>query len=61
MQWVHRAGRTARQGKSGTNILFVDSSEIKFAMDLEQSLNISFELTNQLIQPVEQGAYFNKF
>jgi superfamily II DNA/RNA helicase len=33
--FVHRAGRTARRGKSGTNILFLDAAELKFAMELE--------------------------
>ena len=46
--FVHRAGRTARKGKSGTNILFINNDELKFTLDLEKKLNISFAIRNQL-------------
>jgi len=46
--FVHRAGRTARQGKKGTNILFFGQEELKFVLNLEKELNISMDFTNQI-------------
>jgi len=53
--FVHRAGRTARKGKKGTNILFFSPDEIKFVLNLEKELNISVDFTNQ-IEDVEVDA-----
>jgi superfamily II DNA/RNA helicase len=33
--FVHRSGRTGRVGKNGTNILFFESDDFKFVLDLE--------------------------
>lgn len=59
--FVHRAGRTARRGKSGTNILFISKEELKFATELERKLNISFRLANQLTTEEDEGNFFEKF
>lgn len=45
-QFVHRSGRTARKGKSGLNILFYESKESKFVLDLEKKHNINIDFTN---------------
>lgn len=39
---VHRAGRTGRAGKSGTNIVFALKNDIDFFMNLERELKIDF-------------------
>lgn len=46
--FVHRSGRTARKGKDGLNILFIEPSEMKFALDLEKKLNIDINIVNNL-------------
>lgn len=51
--FVHRAGRTARKGKNGTNILFFNQEEIKFVLNLERELNISIDFTNQIDDVLE--------
>jgi len=46
--FIHRAGRTARKGKTGTNILFFEKDEMKMVLNLEKELNISIDFTNQI-------------
>ena len=46
--FVHRAGRTARKGKKGTNIIFFSKDELKFILNLEKELNISMDFTNSI-------------
>ena len=46
--FVHRAGRTARKGKEGMNILFFEKDEMKFVLDLEKQLNIQIEFANKI-------------
>ena len=46
--FVHRAGRTARRGKEGLNILFFEKDAIRFVLGLEKDLNIKMEFTNQI-------------
>lgn len=46
--FVHRSGRTARKGKSGTNILFFERSDMNFVLDLERKLNIKIDFTNSI-------------
>ena len=58
--FVHRAGRTARRGKSGINILFTTKDELRFVMDLERKLHISFQVANTLTQTEDSGNYFDK-
>ncbi|WP_010178353.1 DEAD/DEAH box helicase [Aquimarina agarilytica] len=40
--YVHRSGRTARGGKTGISIAFVDHKEVKFLRNLEKELGIRF-------------------
>lgn len=47
-QFVHRAGRTARKGNYGLNILFYESNETKFALSLEKKHNIDIQFTNTI-------------
>lgn len=46
--FVHRSGRTARKGKDGLNILFIEPQEIKFAFELQKKLNIKIDIANTL-------------
>jgi superfamily II DNA/RNA helicase len=46
--FVHRAGRTARKGKDGLNILFFEKEEMKFVLDVERDLNIQIDFANSI-------------
>lgn len=46
--FVHRSGRTGRVGKSGLNIIFFEKDETRFILNLEDELNIKFEVTSEL-------------
>ena len=46
--FVHRSGRTARKGKDGTNILFIEPSQMKFALDLQKELNLKMDFIGNL-------------
>lgn len=46
--FVHRSGRTGRVGKKGINIIFFERDEFKFVLNLEDELNIKFNLTTSL-------------
>ena len=46
--FVHRAGRTARKGKDGMNVLFFEHDKMRFVLDLEQKLNLNIEFTNRI-------------
>jgi len=46
--FVHRAGRTARKGKDGLNILFFEKDEMRFVLNLEKDLNISIDFANSI-------------
>lgn len=46
--FVHRSGRTARKGKEGLNILFLEPQELKFAYELQDKLNINIDISNSL-------------
>jgi ATP-dependent RNA helicase DeaD len=43
--YTHRAGRTARAGKKGLSIAFINSKDKKQLKQIEQTLNISFAET----------------
>jgi ATP-dependent RNA helicase DeaD len=43
--YTHRAGRTARAGKTGLSLAFITSKDKKQLKQIEQDLNITFELT----------------
>ncbi len=40
--YIHRSGRTARGGKSGQSIAFLDHSEVKYLRILEKQLQLKF-------------------
>jgi len=40
--YIHRSGRTARGGKTGISIAFLDHSEVKYLRILEKTLGLSF-------------------
>ncbi len=40
--YTHRSGRTARAGKKGISIAFIESKEIKRIRKIEQELGIKF-------------------
>jgi superfamily II DNA/RNA helicase len=46
--FVHRAGRTARKGKDGLNILFFEKDEMKFVLNIEKELNIQIDFANSI-------------
>lgn len=46
--FVHRSGRTGRIGKEGLNIIFFEKEETKFILNLEDELNIKFEVSSNL-------------
>jgi superfamily II DNA/RNA helicase len=46
--FVHRSGRTGRVGKKGLNIIFFERDETKFILNLEDELNIKFDLSSSL-------------
>lgn len=45
---VHRTGRTGRANKSGTNIMLIGKSELKFMKQCEESLRINIDYVNTL-------------
>lgn len=46
--FVHRAGRTARKGKDGLNVLFISSSNLTNILRWEQKLNINLKVSNSI-------------
>lgn len=44
--FVHRAGRTARKGKQGLNVLLLEYEKMHFAFDLRRKLNLEIEIRN---------------
>ncbi|MBN1253607.1 MAG: DEAD/DEAH box helicase [Bacteroidales bacterium] len=46
--YTHRSGRTARAGKEGISLCFVNTPELKVLKNYEQSLNIEFKQITQL-------------
>lgn len=40
--YIHRSGRTARGGKSGVSLAFLDHSEVKYLRILEKNLGLRF-------------------
>lgn len=46
--FVHRAGRTARKGKDGLNILFFKSSELSTVLKWEEKLNLNIKIVNSI-------------
>lgn len=46
--FVHRAGRTARKGKDGLNILFFEKDDMKFVLNVEKELNIQIDFANSI-------------
>jgi ATP-dependent RNA helicase DeaD len=40
--YTHRSGRTARAGKSGVSMCFVNTSEVKTLRNYERALGIKF-------------------
>lgn len=40
--YIHRSGRTARGGKSGISLAFLDHSEVKYLRVLEKNLGLKF-------------------
>lgn len=53
--FVHRSGRTARRGKEGLNILFIEPSEMSFALALEDKLNINIDVLRSIDAIRDQG------
>lgn len=46
--YTHRSGRTARAGKEGVSMVFVDSSEVKTLRNYERILGIKFHAIKQI-------------
>ncbi len=40
--YIHRSGRTARGGKTGVSLAFLDHSEVKYLRTLEKTLGLNF-------------------
>lgn len=53
--YTHRSGRTARAGKKGKSVAFVDSSEKRRLFQLEKKLSVKF---NEMVLP-EKSAILN--
>lgn len=45
--YTHRSGRTARAGKEGVSMCFVDANEVRVLKHYERSLGIKFEQVNK--------------
>jgi len=41
--YTHRSGRTARAGKSGLSLAFIQKAELKNLKDIEKQLKIRFD------------------
>ena len=46
--FVHRSGRTARKGKDGLNILFMNKYDFPFVNQLQKELNINIDFANSI-------------
>lgn len=44
--FIHRSGRTARQGKDGMSILFFEMDQLGFVLDVERKLHINIDFAN---------------
>ncbi|OFY48019.1 MAG: DEAD/DEAH box helicase [Bacteroidetes bacterium GWF2_41_31] len=54
-QYTHRSGRTARAGKSGVSVSFVQKEELNEIKSLETKLNIQFSALEVTIVPETQN------
>ncbi|PKP30576.1 MAG: DEAD/DEAH box helicase [Bacteroidetes bacterium HGW-Bacteroidetes-16] len=55
-QYTHRSGRTARAGKSGVSVSFVQKEELNEIKSLETKLNIQFSALEVTIEPETQNS-----